>query len=659
MSFAEYVPHQSLRSYLKQIVPDRLKLPEALSLLLQVGEALVYAHSHEIVHGNLKPENILFDADGHALLTDFDLLNRSDVMMRDQTTEEYAFCYLAPEQFAGTWDVYADQYALGCLCYELITGEVPFATKSLTSLIADQSYYVPPVSLSEKVPHLPTSLEAVVLKALARNPSDRFGDLSLFLEEIRTVASPPPAFPLARSKTTDQPKPHSRLVQPPKVPDSWASTSEEAISDHPLSNRLRVSSGPAVEEVVEEYNIKDSLVDIKREADLGAWIPVSEGNNAEIAFAHDKTAGVLPIDVDDFSSGQTMGDSRLFLETMQSPPHFPGRKRPRSKGYLIWVLLLTGTALLILLFSSPSLGLISVAKTWEKTQTSPVPIWLGQQNNVSSQMRQNTPAPQSITTMALDLPSHSVSSASNSSKPGPVISSSATPTANLLPTATPTPPSPSGYWKLDEGGGSTAYDSSGNNHTGTLQSGASWAAGKVSPYALSLDGNTSNSYVDIHGPVVDTTKSYTFAAWVYLTGDNTNVHTAISIDGNQVSGSYLQLSAVNGGVFCFCAWSADSSNPQTLYTAMTSYRPSLNTWYHLAGVYDATAQTLSLYVNGSLVQSTAYSCAWKASGDTLIGRGKLQGEPQDYAWSGLIDDVRIYQAALSASEIQALANGDG
>ena len=652
----EYVPHQSLRSALKQLAPRRLKLGEALSLLLQVGEALVYAHSHEIVHGNLKPENILLDASGRALLADFDLLKRKDIIVRDQTTEEYAFCYLAPEQFAGTWDVYADQYALGCLCYELITGEVPFATKGLTSLIKDQSYYVQPTSLSEKVPNLPPSLEAAVLKALAKDPSNRFRDLSLFLEVIRAVVSPLPAFPLMRSRTPDQPKPHSRLAQPPKVPDSWASTSEEAISDHPLSNRLRVSSGPAVEEVVEEYNIKDSLVDIKREDDLGAWISVVEENNAEIAFAHDKMAGVLPIDVDDFSSGQTMADSRLFLETMQSPPHFPGRKQPRSKGYLIWVLLLAGTALLILIFSSPSLGLISVAKTWEKTQTSPVPIWLGQQNNVSSQMRQNTPAPQSITTMALDLPSHSVSSASNSSKSGPVISPSATPTANLLPMATPTPPSPSGYWKFDEGGGTVVQDYSGNDYKGTLEGHATWSApGKVGPYALSLDG-TSGTYVDIPYTVVDTTKSYTFAAWVLLTNNSTgNSYTAISIDGNQISGEYLGFSNY---YFCLRTTSADSTSPNNWYTACTSYTPNINQWYHLAGVYDATAKTLSLYVNGSLVQSTAYPSAWKASGHTIIGRDKWSTNPVQF-WPGLIDDVHIYQAALSASDIQALANSGG
>ena len=587
----------------------------------------------------------MLDAGGRALVADFDLLNkRRDIIVRDQTTEEYAFCYLAPEQFAGTWDACADQYALGCICYELITGEVPFATKGLVSLIKDQSYYVPPASLSEKVPHLPTSLDAAVLKALAKNPSDRFGDLSLFLEEIRAVASPPPVFPLARSKTTAQPKPYSPLAQPPKAPEAWASTCEEATSDHPLSHRLGASSG---------VDVKDPFAEMQQEDDLGAWIPVLEGNDLEIAFAHDGVTEVWSLDVDDPSSGQTMGQSGLSLKTMQSPPHFPRRKQPRIKGYLIWVLLLTGAALLILLFSSPSLGLVSVAKTWEKTQTSSVPIWLGQQNNVSSQILQTTPTPQLITARTLDLPSHYVSSASNSSsssKSEPVVTPSATPTANLLPMATPTPPSPSGYWKFDDGGGSTAYDSSGNNYTGTLQGKASWAKGKIGPYALSLDGS-SGTDVDIPATVVDTTKSYTFAAWVLLTSTS-NHATAVSIDGNQISGEYLQYDSVSTH-FCFCIYNADNAQA-TFYSVATSYTPNTNQWYHIAGVYDATAKTIALYVNGSLVQSTSYPGAWKASGHTLIGRGKYQGNPVDF-WPGLIDDVHIYQMALSASDIQALA----
>ena len=271
-------------------------------------------------------------------------------------------------------------------------------------------------------------------------------------------------------------------------------------------------------------------------------------------------------------------------------------------------------------------------------------------------MWQNTPAPQSITTMALDLPSHSVSSASNSSKSGPVVSPSATPTANLLPMATPTPPSPSGYWKFDEGGGTVVQDYSGNDYKGTLEGHATWSApGKVGPYALSLDG-TSGTYVDIPYTVVDTTKSYTFAAWVLLTNNSTgNSYTAISIDGNQISGEYLGFSNY---YFCLRTTSADSTSPNNWYTACTSYTPNINQWYHLAGVYDATAKTLSLYVNGSLVQSTAYPSAWKASGHTIIGRDKWSTNPVQF-WPGLIDDVHIYQAALSASDIQALANSGG
>ena len=66
--------------------------------MLQVGEALAYAHTHNISHGNVKPKNILFDAHGQALLTDFTLVSSADAMLRDQISEEYAFCYMAPEQ---------------------------------------------------------------------------------------------------------------------------------------------------------------------------------------------------------------------------------------------------------------------------------------------------------------------------------------------------------------------------------------------------------------------------------------------------------------------------------------------------------------------------------------------------------------------------------
>jgi serine/threonine protein kinase len=146
----------------------------------------------------LKPENILFDANGQPVLADFYLPSGKDTIIRDQATEDYAFCYLAPEQLAGICDARSDQYALGCLTYELITGQVPFAEQSFESLVnyPCEAQLAP---LSASVPDLPSSLEAAVFKTLAKAPDERFFDFSLFLDVVRFIVSPPPAFPLSSS----------------------------------------------------------------------------------------------------------------------------------------------------------------------------------------------------------------------------------------------------------------------------------------------------------------------------------------------------------------------------------------------------------------------------------------------------------------------------
>src|SRR5260370_24910339 len=208
----KYLPNSSLRSHLKQLFPHGLELRDALTIVSQVGEALAYAHEHSIVHGNIKAENILFDANDRALLTDFSLVGRKDAILRDQAAEEYAFCYLAPEHFAGICDARSDQYALGCLTYELIAGRVPFATQSLASMMGHQSSSVL-VPLSGSVADLPPSLEAAVIKTLAKDPDERFFDFSLFLEILRSILSPPPVFPLARSAHSYDNWTISRLAQ--------------------------------------------------------------------------------------------------------------------------------------------------------------------------------------------------------------------------------------------------------------------------------------------------------------------------------------------------------------------------------------------------------------------------------------------------------------
>src|SRR6266700_2798035 len=193
-----------------------------------------------------------------------------------------------------------------------------------------------------------------------------------------------------------------------------------------------------------------------------------------------------------------------------------------------------------------------------------------------------------------------------------------------------------GYWKLDEGSGTTTADASGNSHTGTLQGSASWATGQEGPSSISLNG--SGAYVDIPNAVVNTTQSYTVATWIKLNSLG-GYQTFVSIDGSQISGFYLQLRG-DTGKFAFTALTSDSTSANTDFASSTS-APVTGVWYHLTGVYDASAQTLTLYVNGSLQQTVSHTSSWQATGDTEIGRGKYSGNPVDFV-NGQIDDARLY-----------------
>ena len=212
--------------------------------------------------------------------------------------------------------------------------------------------------------------------------------------------------------------------------------------------------------------------------------------------------------------------------------------------------------------------------------------------------------------------------------------------------------SPVAWWKFDEGTGTRASNSAGGGFTGTLQSTAGWATGLVGPYALNVTG-ASTSYVDVASAVVNTTQSYTVMGWVNLTTIS-GYQTFVSIDGTQVSGFYLQLRG-DTGKFALAALASDATG--TAIEANATAPPAAGEWYHVAGVYDATAKTISLYVNGTLQQTTPYTSAWRATGHTEIGRGKYGGSSVDFV-GGQIDDVRFYNSALSASAINAIAQAN-
>ncbi|MCW2901896.1 MAG: abfA [Streptosporangiaceae bacterium] len=209
---------------------------------------------------------------------------------------------------------------------------------------------------------------------------------------------------------------------------------------------------------------------------------------------------------------------------------------------------------------------------------------------------------------------------------------------------------PAGQWRFDEGQGAVAADGSGNQHDGTLTGGASWAPGRDRTLAVTADG--SGAFVDVPSPVVDTTRSFTVMAWVRFDA-TTGFHTVVGVDGDRVSGFYLQ-SRGDDGRFAFTRLTSDSTTA-THVRAEASAGPQPGTWYHLAGVYDAAERQISLYVNGAFQQAVAFTAPWRARGHLTIGRGQWAGAPADHV-RGTIDDVRLYRAALTAEELKGFTD---
>lgn len=205
-----YIEAGSLRQRLTAAAGELLPLKETMALLRQVGEALQFAHLQQIVHANLKPENILFQIDGKVLLADFLLpsLVRSERTARILST--FAALYMAPEQFQGVATPLSDQYALACLAYELLAGRPPFEADDFMSL-ARKHANEQPRPPSELQPKRAQHIDHVLLKALVKRPEGRYPDVQTFLTEL---SAPPPLAILASTQEMDLPRVWEELPVP-------------------------------------------------------------------------------------------------------------------------------------------------------------------------------------------------------------------------------------------------------------------------------------------------------------------------------------------------------------------------------------------------------------------------------------------------------------
>ncbi len=184
----------------------QLPLDEALRITRQVASALDYAHRQNVVHRDIKPENILFH-EGSATVADFGIgkaLSEAEAEITQTGMMLGTPTYMSPEQASGESDLdgRSDLYSLGCVLYEMLTGEPPFTGPNTQAIITKR--FIAPVPQVRAVRDVPESVDEVTTRALARTPVDRFPTAADFVEAlavIQSAGSTPPGASPAVSKT--------------------------------------------------------------------------------------------------------------------------------------------------------------------------------------------------------------------------------------------------------------------------------------------------------------------------------------------------------------------------------------------------------------------------------------------------------------------------
>jgi eukaryotic-like serine/threonine-protein kinase len=168
-----------------------LSVPEANQLLQQIASALDYVHNQQIIHQDIKPENIIFDHYDNAYLADFGIA-RNALMPQHPKQAKHLFGsprYVSPEQLRRKPTSYqSDIYSLGLLMYQVLTGAEPYEAASIQELFKQQLFNTLP-SLESKVPHLPHELNEIIRRATQKEPLDRYATTLEFAEDFSQVVA--------------------------------------------------------------------------------------------------------------------------------------------------------------------------------------------------------------------------------------------------------------------------------------------------------------------------------------------------------------------------------------------------------------------------------------------------------------------------------------
>ena len=270
-----YLAGGSLRDRLSR--DGRMPASEAVRVAQEIGAGLDYAHREGFVHRDVKPENVLF-ADGHALLADFGVARvccdtREDLHEQILTDAGVILGtpeYMSPEQAAGDRDLdqRSDVYSLGCLVFEMLTGEPPFHDSSARVTMARQVTEEPRYLRALRA-ELPAAVDAVVRKALSKSPDQRWAGVPEFVRELEAAIAEPSDAARRSARTTGR----SIAVLP--FVNTSADPENEYLSDgitDELIDALSKLAGLRVASRTSAFAIKGKALDVRA---IGALLGVT------------------------------------------------------------------------------------------------------------------------------------------------------------------------------------------------------------------------------------------------------------------------------------------------------------------------------------------------------------------------------------------------
>ena len=181
----EYVEGETLKDLIRR--RGRLSGSESVAVTLQLLAAVDFAHRSGIVHRDIKPQNVMLDRGGTVKVMDFGIARAGDSGMTEAGSILGTAQYLAPEQAKGyPVDERSDLYSVGVCLYEMLTGTVPFKGDSAVTVALKHVNEVPREP-SELVPGMPYALNQIVLKAMAKDPADRYQSAAEFARDLRAA----------------------------------------------------------------------------------------------------------------------------------------------------------------------------------------------------------------------------------------------------------------------------------------------------------------------------------------------------------------------------------------------------------------------------------------------------------------------------------------